>query len=97
MASASNLDSLPLAVQVQETLVAAQFHFPDGATEEQLDAFPEENRVQDLRRIPILAPEDLFPLFDHRDTAAEPGEGLRQLAADRTGAYYREPPRQFSE
>ena len=66
--------------------------FLDPRAKGQLDAVAAKRPFDHGRRVRILARQDAGQHVEDRHPAAEPGEGLRELAADRAGADDGQPP-----
>ena len=77
--------------------VCPPFDAADGCVERQPHPVRMHAGLHDGGGVGVLARQDARRLLDERYPAAEAGERLRHLAADRTGANHREPLRQFGQ
>ncbi len=82
-----------VTLDAHDDLTVALLHALDSDAELQIDAIVDHRLLHDGGRIGILARQHVVGPLEQRHAAAEPGEGLRQLAADRTGADDAEPRR----
>lgn len=69
-----------------DTTVAPSLHEFDLRADTDVDAVSRQRAGDDRRRVLFLGDEDATPHFHERDTSAEPSEGLRHLAPDRSCA-----------
>ena len=93
-------DDLLLAVapcDVKHLLVAFAFHLSDARAENQLDALADQRLLHDLRRIRVLANEDLRRPLEQAHARSQPLEALSQFATDRAGADHGEPLRSLGQ
>ena len=89
---------LPAAVCIMDHLpVAAPVNLADRGAKEKLHAVTLHPCLDEPGRIGLLPRQESIGLLQYGDTAAQAGEGLCQLAADRAGADHSQPWRQFGE
>src|SRR5262249_45258042 len=79
--------------EVQHALGAAAPCALDRGAEHEPDAVAAQRRLDDRRRVGVVARQDPRRLIDEPALAAEATEGLREPAADRAGADHAEPAR----
>ena len=72
-------------------------HLDDLDAELEVDAVARQRLLDDLGGVGVLAGQDVAVHVEQGDPAAEAGEGLRQLAADRAAADHHQPRRQLGE
>jgi hypothetical protein len=80
---------------VQDVLAAGALRRQQLRPELQADAVAQQGAFDHRRRVAILARQEPRPAIDQRHLAAEAGERLRHLAADRSGADHHEAARQL--
>ena len=61
---------------MKDLLLTLALHLADPALEHHPDALAGEAPLQDLRRVPVLASQQLVRLLEDHDAGAEPPEAL---------------------